>query len=1343
MRIFEDVGGMNRNQFFRGSFLAKGRFWRYFQIILSFVLVVFFSSASSECVGNISLSEYNALEMFFHAMHGEDWRWIRDEPTWHFPSSNEVPCSDGWQGLNCIINSVGEPSVNGECSISSISLKHQRLFGFLPSTLVMLTGLTSLILESNFITSTIPTEFGSFANLSEINLNDNDIQGTLPTELSQLSSLSVLCVAANRLNGSIPTILGSVTSLVFLALGSNSFTGHIPTELSNLPEIKMLLLHSNPLRGTIPTEMGLLTQLKDFHVGDNMLTGTLPTELGNMKSAFNINVGGNRLHGTIPTELGNLVEIQQLYLLDNLFTGGIPTEIGRLTLVTILTFAVNSLDSSFPSELMNLLSLNVLQIGKNLFTGELPTWFGLFSSLQVVDMADNLLTGPLPTQLGQLTHLSELDLNTNYLSRTLPSEFGQLLNLSDAEFARNLLTGSIPASYGNWQKLRFLLLSQNRLSGTLPTLSPTLVQLEVADNSYLVGTVLEQLGNCHRLRSVSVGGNQFNGTLPTALSQLPDLQSLNLSSCLFSGPLSVFAGDENNYAHLQMLSLSDNFFSGTIPSTLFSMRKLHTVLLSQNCFEGSIPSSICANAALENVVLDSLTQNCGSSVPRMIRHIVKGYIPSHYMVNELPSCVWNMTSLKVLHAQGNGLYGTLSELPTNQQSRLSVLSVGSNQLTGPIPYSFQTHVWEQLDLSSNRLDGSLSNELVLDGENTTVYDLTENRLSGPVPNAMLALQQDGVLQLLDGNVFGCVSGLPPTDPDVSSYVCGSESFEAAIITWIVALLFAVLGLSVFASSSIRSTSRRFLSWSISDIKREAVAVEWNRHLILTVFTHSLLIGASVFIALPGYLVLKLPLQWRANFVTHVVQYWWTTTVAYMHSWPVVVFFLLLILFLCCAVSWLLLSVVNGMLLQKEFDGTNIITYSRAFVLHTVNILVVLTINAVYVVDVVPRYSGTQLLLMQFVLGIVKLVWSMMVPMLVALMPLQHRLANNVFMSLFIFIGAPFVSTFLAAKSCFSELFSEPSTLQSSFSVPVIECESYCPMSFCTYESMNYPNRSCHLDCVFGCEFLRLGKVQIDVIAPWLYSYQCSSSVIKDYVPVVIVMFLLTGVVSPSVKAVLMALHFKEYVQLPINMRNIARSYSEALLPLLSSDPNKLTDNSSALPMRCCHQMVVKLFVNISVLLTFGLASPLLAIVVGLGGFTGAVVDHILMDSFVRACSENIKDIDAKKLRQSFLQVYKLQYHHSLVFLMVFVGIFWSLFALDMIGDQNGFLAGCGCAVITLCLPLLVLMCTAVKFVSSEITVDDITISLSRFSTGSSGGKEVEMMIVSPIILPQSTADEFC
>ncbi|MCY3826478.1 MAG: hypothetical protein OXG10_03730, partial [Candidatus Dadabacteria bacterium] len=149
---------------------------------------------------------------------------------------------------------------------------------------------------------------------------------------AQNNKVTSLELDSNQLTGTIPAELGNLTSLTTrLRLDSNQLTGTIPAELGDLTSLDFLYLHSNQLTGTIPAELGDLAGLQLLALYSNQLTGSIPSELGNLSVNLNtLRLDGNKLTGTIPTELGDLTRLQWLYLHTNQLTGSIPSELGSL-----------------------------------------------------------------------------------------------------------------------------------------------------------------------------------------------------------------------------------------------------------------------------------------------------------------------------------------------------------------------------------------------------------------------------------------------------------------------------------------------------------------------------------------------------------------------------------------------------------------------------------------------------------------------------------------------------------------------------------------------------------------------------------------------------------------------------------------------------------------------------------------------------------------------------------------------------------------------------------------------------------------------------------------------------
>ncbi len=223
--------------------------------------------------------EYQALRALYQSTNGASWRSNTGWVSWNFSSSTPPDASivNGWYGVTVTNNRV-----------------------------------TELLLNSNQLTGSIPTELGNLSNLEELELNSNQLTGSIPTELGNLSNLEELELNSNQLTGSIPTELGNLSNLGFLLLSSNQLTGSIPTELGNLSNLRSLLLSSNQLTGSIPTELGNLSNLRSLWLDSNQLTGSIPTELGNLSNLFQLYLNNNLLTGTIPQEVLDLRVEKQL-----------------------------------------------------------------------------------------------------------------------------------------------------------------------------------------------------------------------------------------------------------------------------------------------------------------------------------------------------------------------------------------------------------------------------------------------------------------------------------------------------------------------------------------------------------------------------------------------------------------------------------------------------------------------------------------------------------------------------------------------------------------------------------------------------------------------------------------------------------------------------------------------------------------------------------------------------------------------------------------------------------------------------------------------------------------------
>ncbi|KAJ0989738.1 hypothetical protein J5N97_008094 [Dioscorea zingiberensis] len=100
--------------------------------------------------------------------------------------------------------------------------------------------------------------------------------GTTVYSYPSNGSIIYLDLSYNFLSGTIPENFGTMNYLQVLNLGHNELTGVIPEALGGMKKAMELDLSNNHLTGVIPATLGTLTFLSDLDVSNNNLTGPIP-----------------------------------------------------------------------------------------------------------------------------------------------------------------------------------------------------------------------------------------------------------------------------------------------------------------------------------------------------------------------------------------------------------------------------------------------------------------------------------------------------------------------------------------------------------------------------------------------------------------------------------------------------------------------------------------------------------------------------------------------------------------------------------------------------------------------------------------------------------------------------------------------------------------------------------------------------------------------------------------------------------------------------------------------------------------------------------------------------------
>ena len=379
----------------------------------------------------------------------------------------------------------------------------------------------SLDLRLNGLKGPIPRELGGLAELETLILFRNQLTGSIPPELGALAKAKLVVLAANQLSGPIPAELGGLAVVEELNLNGNGLTS-VPPELGGLAELAVLSLASNGLT-SVPPELGGLAKLEELHLFFNELA-SVPRELGALGSLRWLDLNGNQLT-SVPAELGRLAKLRVLWLNSNELTS-VPRELGALGSLQFLFLQSNQL-ASVPPELGALGSLQWLDLEGNQLTS-VPAELGGLAELAVLSLASNELTS-LPQELSELDNLRELYLDGNRLTDIPPG-------LGRGASAKRLASHAteLPSFSERWSEsdhpwrldsdehqLTFVARNQNKLG--------TLLARMGLDGNRSSPAMRSRVGSFASLEILDLSSNEMSGSLPAGLVELTGLTSLSVA----------------------------------------------------------------------------------------------------------------------------------------------------------------------------------------------------------------------------------------------------------------------------------------------------------------------------------------------------------------------------------------------------------------------------------------------------------------------------------------------------------------------------------------------------------------------------------------------------------------------------------------------------------------------------------------------------------------------------------------------------------------------------------------------------------------------------------------------
>ncbi|KAL7248600.1 hypothetical protein ACSBR2_003355 [Camellia fascicularis] len=672
-----------------------------------------------------------------------------------------------------------------------LSLSNCDLSGPIDSSFQTI-SLSEIHLGSNNLSISVPEFFANFTNLTVLSLSSSNLEGQFPPKIFQVPTLQTLDLSNNiKLQGSLPEFLQN-GSLRRLVLSNTNFSSRLPDSIVNLRNLSRIELSVCNFSGPIPNSMANLSHLVYLDFSSNNFTGLIPS-FQMSKNLTYIDLSHNALTGPVPSSYFEGFSNLKMQLSNNQFGG----QVARFPNVSLsplntLDLSSNKLEGLIPTFLFDFRTINILSLSFNNFSGSIQLeWLQRLQNLWRLDLSYNNLSIRASESNSSLSHfphlnllrlascnlrefpplmnqsrMAYLDLSDNQISREIPNWIWNIGNetLTYLNLSRNLLVGmQRPYIIPN---LTVLDLHANHLSSEIPIPPESAVYVDYSSNNFNSSIPLE-LGN-HLTSSVffSLSNNILTGAIPQSICNASNLQVLDLSNNRFSGTI-PHCLIENCTATLGVLNLRNNILVGNISGTFPKSCALMTLDFNGNNLVGKIPKSLanCTKLEVLNLGYNNISDNfpcfliCWSSAKQMLLTLAGNVVDGGNGQSDLDHLHYEFLKLNHFYYQDTvivtvkGLEFELVKILTIFTSidfsmnsfqgeipdtvgalkYLYVLNLSHNVLTGHIPSSLGNLTQlESLDLSMNKLSGSIPEQLA-SLTFISILNLSFNRLVGKIP----------------------------------------------------------------------------------------------------------------------------------------------------------------------------------------------------------------------------------------------------------------------------------------------------------------------------------------------------------------------------------------------------------------------------------------------------------------------------------------------------------------------------------------------------------------------------------------------------------------------------------
>ncbi|KAL4629127.1 hypothetical protein ACB092_05G286800 [Castanea dentata] len=472
-------------------------------------------------------------------------------------------------------------------------------------------------------------------------------------------------------------------------------------------------------------------ELRSLDLSLNAIGGWIEhKDFASLRSLEVLNLGGNNFNGSLPKCLCGLKKLEELDLSRNSFEGTLPSCLCNLTSLQQLDLNGNQFRGNISSLIVDLTSLKYIDLSYNLFEGLSFSLFANHSKLESFQFrCDNKkvkieMENSDWVPLFKLESLVISNCSLNKLSHQLMTFLFHQHSLRKLDLSHNGLKGPFPDwLFRNNTRLKSATLNHNSFTGHFH-LSLCLNSTYVIDvsNNQLNGKLQQNIGEIlPNIRYLQLSDNSFTGSLPSSFGNMSLLDILDVSLNNFSGevPKDLFVG----CSMLSILVLSNNYFDGHLDWVpIFNLTELYILKINHNQFSGAMPNEL----------------------PNFVNLLPILDVSNNKMSGRIPTWICNLTDFGGILMQNNNFEG---QIPCETIS-FELLDLSHNLLDGSLPLWSSTRL-RHLHLEENNFSGSIP-EPFLNMSELRTLDISDNKLSGSIPSAISKASNLRIL-LLGGN----------------------------------------------------------------------------------------------------------------------------------------------------------------------------------------------------------------------------------------------------------------------------------------------------------------------------------------------------------------------------------------------------------------------------------------------------------------------------------------------------------------------------------------------------------------------------------------------------------------